>query len=101
MPAPAVANEPEVCWWGESETAYMEGLLWSRHRPSRSEILASPTHITVSAPPQYIFTVPSGSGTAPQVNTTLWTYPVISHGSSGCKIHESPTPIILAGFCKS
>ena len=22
----------------------------------------------------------------------MWTYPVISQGSSGCKIHESPTP---------
>jgi len=36
-----------------------------------SSIFAVPTHITLSAPPQYILTLPSSSGTAPQENTTL------------------------------
>ena len=34
-------------------------------------MIAVPTHMTVSAPPQYIFTVPSFSGTAPQVKTLV------------------------------
>ena len=32
--------------------AYLAGLLSSRQRATRSEMLASPTHMTVSAPPQ-------------------------------------------------
>ena len=32
--------------------AYFAGLPWSRHSATRSEIFASPTHMTVSAPPQ-------------------------------------------------
>ena len=32
--------------------AYFAGLLWCRHSATRSETFASPTHITVSAPPQ-------------------------------------------------
>ncbi len=32
--------------------AYFAGLPWSRHRATRSETFASPTHMTVSAPPQ-------------------------------------------------
>jgi len=37
--------------WGRTYP-YVASLLCSKHRASRSEILASPTHITVSAPPQ-------------------------------------------------
>jgi hypothetical protein len=43
------------------------------HSASRSETFVSVTHMTVSAPPK-ILTAPSGSATAPQVKTMLWTY---------------------------
>ena len=44
-----------------------------RQSDTRSSMTAVPAQMTVSAPPQYIFTVPSSSGTAPQVKTTLGT----------------------------
>jgi hypothetical protein len=52
---------------------YSGGRETERHTDTRSSITAVPAHMTVSAPPQYIFTVPSVSGTAPQVKTTLGT----------------------------
>src|SRR5258708_39342439 len=81
--------------------AYFAGLPWSRHRATRSETFASPILFFNDTATTEIYTVPSDSATAPQVKTTLWTYPVISQGSSGCKIHESPTPMTFAGFSRS
>ena len=52
---------------------YSAGRETERHNPTNSSMTAVPAHMTVSAPPQYIFTVPSSSGTAPQVKTTLGT----------------------------
>jgi len=52
---------------------YNGGRESERQSAANSSITAVPAHMTVSAPPQYIFTVPSSSGTAPQVKTTLGT----------------------------
>ncbi len=52
---------------------YSAGREAERQRFTNSSVTAVPAHITVSAPPQYIFTVPSSSGTAPQVKTTFGT----------------------------
>jgi hypothetical protein len=52
---------------------YSGGRETERQSATKSSMMAVPAHMTVSAPPQYIFTVPSSSGTAPQVKTTLGT----------------------------
>jgi hypothetical protein len=52
---------------------YSGGRESERQSATNSSITAVPAHMTESAPPQYIFTVPSVSGTAPQVKTTLGT----------------------------
>ena len=47
------ADHPDLGLLGLSKyQAYFAGLPWCRHSATRSETFASPTHITVSAPPQ-------------------------------------------------
>ena len=66
---PAQIDSPTPCILA----SHKGGRLLCRQRSISSSIFATPTHMTLSAPPQYILTVPSSSAIAPQVKTTLWT----------------------------
>ena len=78
----------ELSAWSRRGRIYIEGLVSPKghssggrklyqHSETRSLIFTTPTHMTVSAPPQYNFSIPSSSEIAPQVKTTLGTYSLV------------------------